>query len=94
MVDASYWVYLVHLPFTTWVPGLLSHLPWPAAVKVLAVLGLATPIWWLSYDLLARNTFIGKVLNGRRFPRGLPHRQMVAGAITAAAPATVTLGRD
>ena len=72
VVDSSYWIYLIHLPFTIWVPGLLSHLALPAMVKFLLVLALCCPVWWASYDLLVRNTFIGKVLNGRRYPRGLP----------------------
>ncbi len=41
-------------------------------VKFLLVLALCCPVWWASYGLLVRNTFIGKVLNGRRYPRGLP----------------------
>lgn len=72
IVDASYWLYLIHLPFTIWIPGLLSHLPWPAPIKALAVLGFSCPIWVASYHYLVRSTFIGKTLNGRRYPRALP----------------------
>jgi peptidoglycan/LPS O-acetylase OafA/YrhL len=72
VVDASYWLYLIHLPFTIWLPGLLSHLQWPAVVKALAVLAVASPIWLASYHYLVRSTFIGKTLNGRRYPRRLP----------------------
>jgi peptidoglycan/LPS O-acetylase OafA/YrhL len=72
VVDASYWLYLIHLPFTIWVPGLLSRLSWPAGVKALAVLVLSIPIWWATYHFLVRGTFIGAVLNGRRYPLRLP----------------------
>jgi peptidoglycan/LPS O-acetylase OafA/YrhL len=72
IVDASYWLYLIHLPFTIWVPGLLSGLPWPAGIKALAVLVLSVPIWWATYHLLVRGTFIGAVLNGRRYTLRLP----------------------
>jgi hypothetical protein len=72
VVDASYWLYLIHLPFTIWVPGLLTHLPWPGLVKALAVLAISSPIWLSSYHFLVRATFIGKTLNGRRYPRSLP----------------------
>jgi len=72
IVDASYWVYLIHLPFTIWIPGVLVNLPWPSTIKIIALLVLATPIWWASYDLFVRNTFIGVLLNGRRYRRGLP----------------------
>jgi fucose 4-O-acetylase-like acetyltransferase len=74
-VDASYWLYLIHLPFTIWIPGMLSGLAWPAWLKVSAVLAIAAPIWIASYDLCVRNTLIGRVLNGRRHPRGLPARR-------------------
>lgn len=72
IVDASYWLYLIHLPFTIWVPGLLTGLSWPASVKALVVLLGCTPVWLASYHYLVRSTFIGKVLNGRRYPRRLP----------------------
>jgi len=68
IVDASYWLYLIHLPFTIWVPGLLSGLTWPALAKAAAVFCLSSPLWLLSYHFLVRGTIIGKVLNGRRYP--------------------------
>jgi fucose 4-O-acetylase-like acetyltransferase len=68
VVDASYWLYLIHLPFAIWVPGLLSGLSWPAELKALLVLALSSPFWLASYHLLVRATFIGVVLNGRRYP--------------------------
>lgn len=68
IVDASYWLYLIHLPFTIWVPGLLSDFSWPAVVKAAAVFALSFPFWLASYHFCVRATFIGKVLNGRRYP--------------------------
>ena len=72
VVDASYWLYLVHLPFTIWIPGLLTELAWPAVAKAAVVLAGTTVVGFATYDLLVRPTFIGAVLNGRRYPRGLP----------------------
>ncbi len=72
IVDASYWLYLIHLPFTIWMPGLLSQVDLPALVKVALVLVVSTPIWLVSYDVLVRPTVIGAVLNGRRYRRGRP----------------------
>jgi len=72
IVDSSYWLYLLHLPFTIWIPGLLSHLSWPAPIKFLVVMSIMTPVLLLSYDWLVRPTAIGALLNGRRYPRGLP----------------------
>jgi peptidoglycan/LPS O-acetylase OafA/YrhL len=72
IVDASYWLYLIHLPFTIWIPGLLSHMQWPGVVKALVVLAVSCPIWVATYHYLVRGSIIGKTLNGRRYPRGLP----------------------
>jgi len=74
-VDASYWLYLIHLPFMIWIPGLITRLQWPALVKVPVVLAISLPSMWLTYELFVRNTIVGKVLNGRRYPHGLPPRQ-------------------
>lgn len=72
VVDASYWSYLVHLPIAIWIAGFLTPAGWPALVKAGTVLLGTAAICLVSYDLLVRNTVIGKVLNGRRYPRGLP----------------------
>ncbi len=71
-VDASYWVYLLHLPFMIWLPVLMSGLAWPSIAKITVVFGVTTVICVFTYDLFVRPTFIGAVLNGRRYPRGLP----------------------
>ena len=72
IVDASYWLYLIHLPFTIWVPGFLAGLAWPALLKAAAVFLISSPFWLLSYHLCVRATFIGKLLNGRRYPLRMP----------------------
>jgi peptidoglycan/LPS O-acetylase OafA/YrhL len=72
VVDSSYWLYLFHLPFTIWLPGLMTDVSWPAGAQFLVILIVMTPILLLSYDLLVRPTAIGALLNGRRYPRGLP----------------------
>ena len=74
IVDSSYWIYLVHLPLTIWLPGLLSGLvimPW---IKILMVLSVTYVFGFATYDLFVRPTIVGSVLNGRRYPRGLPRR--------------------
>lgn len=72
LADGAYWMYLVHLPFTIWLPGLLAPLAWPAAVKFAVVLAATSLATSGSYHLFVRSTWIGLALNGRRFPRGLP----------------------
>lgn len=73
MADASYWMYLVHLPCTIVLPAFLSTLPLPTFVKFGAVLGATTFLTVVTYHYWVRATVIGQVLNGRRYPRTLPH---------------------
>ena len=70
--DASYWLYLVHLPLTLWVPGLLSPFGWSPFIKSGITLAVTTGVTVLTYHLLVRSTPIGTLLNGRRYPRALP----------------------
>ena len=69
--DASYWVYLIHLPLTVVLPAYIWRLPLPALAKFLIVLFITTIICFSSYHYFVRNTFIGKFLNGRKYPRKL-----------------------
>jgi peptidoglycan/LPS O-acetylase OafA/YrhL len=64
--DASYWVYLVHLPVVLWVAAAL--LPWDTSrfVKFLLVLAAGFGLPLITYHLAVRRTFIGVFLNGRR----------------------------
>jgi hypothetical protein len=73
MADASYWMYLVHLPCTIVLPAFLSTLPVPTFVKFSVVLGATTFLTVVTYHYWVRATVIGQVLNGRRYPRTLPH---------------------
>jgi peptidoglycan/LPS O-acetylase OafA/YrhL len=70
--DAAYWVYLIHLPFTALLPGLIADWPLPALVKFLFVMVTTALIAFISYHYIVRATAIGQFLNGRRYPRGLP----------------------
>ena len=71
IVDGSYWVYIIHLPFTVLIPGLLVHQSLGAFPKFFITLGLTTLIGYLSYDWFVRSGVIGELLNGRRWPRAL-----------------------
>jgi glucan biosynthesis protein C len=64
--DASYWVYLVHLPIVSLIPGYLAGLDMSPFFKFTIVLSLTTGIGFLTYHWLVRSTFIGKFLSGRR----------------------------
>jgi len=67
--DSSYWFYLIHLPLTAFIPGLVGHLSLGPLGKFLLVLAIVILICWFTYHYLVRATFIGKFLNGRRYPR-------------------------
>jgi glucans biosynthesis protein C len=66
LADASYWVYIVHLPvlFAIQYQLLDVEAGWPPkfAISALGTLGIA----FASYHLLVRNTLVGKLLNGVR----------------------------
>jgi glucan biosynthesis protein C len=69
MSDASYWFYLVHLPITALMPGLLMWVGWVVGVKFLVVLSVTTIICWISYLGFVRYSAIGLLLNGKKYLR-------------------------
>lgn len=69
IADASYWLYLIHLPIVMALQVVVARLDWPWPVKFAAILAIAFPLMFASYELLVRHSFIGWVLNGRRAPR-------------------------
>ncbi|MDI1326011.1 MAG: acyltransferase family protein [Brevundimonas sp.] len=68
LADASYWVYIVHLPLVMAGQILVVNETWPWFVKFGAVIGGTMAISLLTYELLVRHTFVGRWLNGRRIP--------------------------
>ena len=64
--NASYWLYLIHLPLVFWVQLRMRSWEVPNVVKFLVCLGGVTVAGLLSYHLLVRNTWLGWILNGRR----------------------------
>ena len=73
LADASYWIYIAHLPLVMALQVAMSRVDWPWFVELPLVLAAAFGLLLLSYDLLVRNSVIGAWLNGRRKPRGLEH---------------------
>ena len=72
MADASYWIYIVHVPFVMLLPLLFANVPAPGIVKVALVGTMATGLILVIYRYFVRSTFIGEQLNGRRYPRAAP----------------------
>jgi glucans biosynthesis protein C len=66
LADASYWMYLIHLPLMIWIPLALRSFHLPAIVKFTIVLAISVPILLASYEWCVRYTFIGRALNGPR----------------------------
>jgi glucan biosynthesis protein C len=69
--DASYWIYLIHLPAVAGLTGLLAPADIPGLVKFALVLAGTAVITVATYHRFVRSTAIGAFLNGRRFPPGL-----------------------
>ena len=68
LVDASYWIYLMHLPLTFFVPALFRHWDINGTLKMLVMMVLVTIPLIITYHLLVRGTAVGHVLNGRLYP--------------------------
>ena len=66
LADASYWLYLIHLPVVVWLQIAVAELPWHWSLKWGAICTLTVILSLLIYDLLVRATFIGALLNGKR----------------------------
>jgi ABC-type multidrug transport system ATPase subunit len=69
IADASYWIYLAHLPLVAALQIWVSHWPLSWAVKFPFILVVSFAVLFLSYHYLVRPTFIGALLNGRKYPR-------------------------
>jgi glucans biosynthesis protein C len=66
IADASYWLYLIHLPIVMALQVVVSQLDWPWPAKFVTILLVAVPVMFASYQLLVRYSVIASVLNGRR----------------------------
>ena len=76
--DASYWIYLMHLPAVAWCTFWLAHLDragrlaeltgfgWSAELKFLAASIATGALGLVTYRYLVRYTPLGTLLNGRR----------------------------
>lgn len=66
LADASYWMYLAHLPvvFALQLAVLQWQLHW--SIKFPMIVGTAIGILLLSYHVCVRSTIVGQVLGGRR----------------------------
>jgi ABC-type multidrug transport system ATPase subunit/peptidoglycan/LPS O-acetylase OafA/YrhL len=66
IADASYWIYLAHLPVVAALQIWVGHWQMSWLVKYPLVLVLSFAVLFASYHLLVRPSFIGQLLNGRK----------------------------
>lgn len=64
--DASYWIYLAHLPLLYFLQGVLAPLRWHWSLRIPLDLAVTFGLLLLSYQFLVRYTWIGRILNGPR----------------------------
>jgi peptidoglycan/LPS O-acetylase OafA/YrhL len=72
IAEASYWIYIAHLPLVVALQVAFGRVPLPWPLKFPLISAIAFLILFLSYHYLARGSFIGVQLNGRRYPRLWP----------------------
>ncbi|WP_432277206.1 acyltransferase family protein [Glaciecola petra] len=66
ITDASYWIYLIHLPIVVFLQIAFAELPLPWLVKLSSICLITFLITLLSYDLLVRASFLGQLLNHKK----------------------------
>ena len=65
--DSAYWLYLAHLPLMIAVQILISGWEIPLIFKLVIVIGGVTAVLLVIYEFAIRYTWIGAILNGRKF---------------------------
>ena len=65
--DSSYWIYIIHLPLTYFIPALFYQIEMNVYLKFFVSSILVTAICFFTYHFFVRKTFIGQFLNGRKY---------------------------
>ena len=69
LADSSYWMYIMHLPLVFGLQALMVDWPLHWSIKFSLMLAITFGLLLVSYHYWVRPTYIGEVLNGRRYPR-------------------------
>ena len=69
VADASFWIYLIHLPIVLWLQISVAELPLHWLLKLISISLITIFISIVLYDGFIRSTFIGVALNGKRKAR-------------------------
>ena len=78
LADASYWIYILHLPLVMLAQVGVQDLAGPWGLKLAGVSVGVFAVCLVSYELLVRHSFMGRWLNGRRVPWKRPKADPVA----------------
>jgi len=78
LADASYWVYIVHLPLVMLAQVWVQDWPAPWWFKLTGVSLGVLGVCLVSYELMVRHGFLGRWLNGRSIPRKPKARSQAA----------------
>jgi len=69
LADSSYWMYLAHLPLVFALQMIVRTWSLHWSIKFPLVVAVSVALLLLSYHYLVRSTYIGEILNGRRYAR-------------------------
>jgi glucan biosynthesis protein C len=69
MADASYWLYLMHIPVIFTLQALMMNWPLHWSLKFTLIMALTMGLLLWIYDRWVQPGRIGELLNGRRYPR-------------------------
>lgn len=68
VMDAAYFVYLIHVPIAIIIPGLLASTGWPAIIQFIITFTGTMGLCFGIYQLFVRHKLIGKFLDGKLLP--------------------------
>jgi len=67
--DSSYWLYIAHLPLVLLLQDMVEKWTMASSIKFILINLITASLLLISYQILVRNTWIGLLLNGRRYPK-------------------------
>jgi len=71
LCDSSYFIYIAHLPVILLLQLVTFHVPLPAVIMAPVILIVTTIVLLPVYAYAVRPTFLGALLNGRRYPAAI-----------------------
>src|SRR3970282_87335 len=83
IADSSYWMYLAHLPVVFALQMMVLDWPVHWSIKFPLIVGVAVALLLSSYHYFVRPTYIGEILNRRRYMRGRTSASPIATCTTA-----------